>query len=1243
MPRSRRPFFLAVSVVLSVLIGAGALVLWKLGVLGGGIRDGIERSDSIIGSAEGNFFHINSGVVEAQVSDKNDALELLEEMGPSIGVSDARSTLSDPEVQSGLSNSFYRFGQTYEGIPVYGRSVVVGANEKGDVIGVTGNYRSIEGLGTTPALSSDDAVRAVGAAHEGITATCLGLCVYSLGDVTPTLVWQLDTGNSSTPTRYFVDASTGEIVAEEELYDSLASITATDINGDDVVIDVQGNEDGTVSLIDESRNVRAYFGDDKVIDWAQGFFDDELNEFRYVEEDEEGYWFEDESGQRLVARKGDWIDDDICDLFDENGNVIARNVKSTAWPRLASNREGALVPFSGEPSVFQDGRYANLVTLYSHLADVIDYYRDTLNRDGFSERGGTLHLVSDASFDDWNVSKSDKNAFTASKIYGAVIAYGRDLPVSRVVVGHEFTHAVITNILGENGGSGIESGALSEAICDLTGIAIEDYCNDGQFDNDAQWEIPQMRNIAEPHNSNGGKKHLPTSYGDENWKNGQIEAHDASTVISHAGYLMCCDDSLEGDSLTTEQLSQLVYVTLFSLPTDCNFSQFRVIMENACTAMVDQGLLDPAQRTRVSAAFDKVNVQRSVSLYGLTRDATLQVFDVNNQPYGDYVAYVGPYRENYMPSPGEEDVYTITPASSDPVSLNFPRAGKYQIVVANFEGLSEGEKPYEYWDVSVVVYDSWMFWGNKHDQIKIYTNFAEFDEENPQGEAIDSITNFDEPPVKTADDFFLEKIEELESTYGESRVSVTEASSAQGGYYYGYASGLAFAELIDFGDGVERLVVIYYGGDDQEAPKYSDYYLQVWEYDDEANGLRCVYGENGSAPLMDGTLEESLVDYSSSLTIYSTKDASVLNYGYTISFSSTQAYVGIAENGSFGLIHSIETVGDLVGTRVVRRYLVDGVEVSDEEFQDIQKSMGIVSNDVTPRWCHLIGSYTSESEAKGGMKPSNSVEQNNSEFYVYPREMVQQVEDTKKLLQDRIGGRGSAQDDADAEAVVAREITETVEVPTFYTGYDKSDGTERHTWGYLEITEGASDDVLSAINETLHDEYEDVKGGSVDKSESNTGEGDCTVYRSLLTCGRDGFLGMCVMQYRTNWGAHGWIGASGHIYDLSSGEELEPWEVTGMSKSELDNAAVEAVASYAMNNPGNIVYTSEAEAQNDVREVLSSCEYLLTNDGIVISLSPYAMGYPYQDITSKIVVWAFDDPSLVGTNVADQFNLDFWD
>lgn len=744
MSRDWRPVVLVASVVALVLICVGVSALWKLGDKVWGVD---ERLDSIIGSAEGNFFQINSGVVEAQVSDKNDALELLEETGPSIGVCDARGTLADPEVQSGLSNSFYRFGQTYEGIPVYGRSVVVGANEKGDVISVTGNYRPIEGLGTTPALSSDDAVRAVGATHEGVTATCLGLCVYSLGDVTPTLAWQVDTGDSSTPTRYFVGASTGEIVAEEELYDSLASITATDINGDDIVIDVQANNDGTVSLIDESRHIRAYFGDEKVVSWLVAFVDEEENEFLYVGENEKGFWFKDESGQRLVARKDDWIDDEICDLFDENGNVVARNVAYTLVHRPIFIGEQTLDPFSGDPSVIQDKKYVKLVTLYGYLADVTDYYRETLKRDGYNGRGGTLHLVSDASFDK-KVASSDKNALSPYGTFSAAIVYGKDLPVSRVGVGHEFTHSVIRSIttLGDGEDSGIQSEALNEAICDLTGIAIEDYCNDGQFDNDARWEIPQLRNIADPHNSEGGKKHLPSAFGDENWENAKAEQHDASTVISHAGYLMCCDDSLEGDSLTTEQLSQLVYVTLFSLPKDCNFSQFRVIMENACTAMVDQGLLDPAQRTRVSAAFDKVNVQRSVSLYGLTKDATLQVFDVNNQPYGDYVAYVGPYRENYMPSPGEEGVYTITPTSSDPVSLNFPRAGKYQISVANLEGLQEGEKPHEYWDASVAVYDSWMFWKNKSDQLKIYTNFAELDEESPQGEAIESLPEHKEAP-----------------------------------------------------------------------------------------------------------------------------------------------------------------------------------------------------------------------------------------------------------------------------------------------------------------------------------------------------------------------------------------------------------------------------------------------------------------------------------------------------------------
>ena len=254
--------------------------------------------------------------------------------------------------------------------------------------------------------------------------------------------------------------------------------------------------------------------------------------------------------------------------------------------------------------------------------------------------------------------------------------------------------------------------------------------------------------------------------------------------------------------------------------------------------------------------------------------------------------------------------------------------------------------------------------------------------------------------------------------------------------------------------------------------------------------------------------------------------------------------------------------------------------------------------------------------------------------------MVQQVYDTMEALQDGLSGEQSTQDDEEATEVAVEEVTETVEVPTFTTGYDKSDGVDQATWGYLVLTDGASDEVMSKINEALRKEYEDVKQETVSLKSFTGDSGECTSYRSLLTCNRDGLLGTYTEQYRTNWGPHGWTKASGHIFDLSTGEELEPWEVAGMSESELDDTAVEVIVSYAMDNPGLTAYASEEEARSDARGILENCEYLLTNDGIVVSLPEYSMRYSYAEGSLKIVIWAFDDPSLVGTNVMSQFTVD---
>lgn len=735
LKRRRWPLALAIVAAIVVLLGVGGLALWRMGLLGGetsgsgGTDQGGEGQGAVVvGVTDGDFVHLDAGVIEDQVTDEDDALGLIVEIGTSLGITDPEDTLADPSVQDALGNSFYRFGQVYEGIPVYGRAMIIGAGEQGDVIGVTGNYLSVEGVATTPVVSSEEAAQIACEGHDGATVSAQELCVYSLNDVDPTLAWQVDIGDGLTSTRVFVDASTGEVVTEGELSASVTSVTATGADGTDIVLAVQDNGDGTVTWIDESRNIRCYFGDNQNVTVTGAYLDEQGNEIE--PEESETLRFEDESGQSLqIITNGDYT----FDLAYEDGTLFAEGVSYTNVIEQDGER---LTPLAGAPSLLQSVEYRNLVSLYGYLVQTVDFYKINLNRNSYNGYWGPIDLVSDVHFS----QIKSKNALTYSSNNGSMICYGDELSVARVIVAHEFTHSVIYIIAGlESDGELVESGALNEAICDLMGMVVDDYANDREFDNDGTWEMPEMRNLADPDNSNGGRVHLPAAYGDENWNNGNLDIHHASTVISHAGYLMCNDDSLEGESLTTEQLGKLLYVTLFSIPADCTFSQFRVIMENACTAMIEQGLLNPAQRTRVSAAFDEVNVGRCPDLYGLTEDATLQVFDANNQPYGDYVAYVGPWKANYSPSPGDEDVYTINPTSSEPVSLEFPSWGRYEINVGNLGGLEDGEEPYEYWSASVCV----GFW-NESDELKMYTSFSELDEESTLSAIAGSLPENDE-------------------------------------------------------------------------------------------------------------------------------------------------------------------------------------------------------------------------------------------------------------------------------------------------------------------------------------------------------------------------------------------------------------------------------------------------------------------------------------------------------------------
>ena len=87
-----------------------------------------------------------------------------------------------------------------------------------------------------------------------------------------------------------------------------------------------------------------------------------------------------------------------------------------------------------------------------------------------------------------------------------------------------------------------EPGALAEAYADIFGEIIEDWADDGEFNDSCDW-VSDVRNFVDP--SKGEDISYPVSYQGEGWwdeedtssLNDYGGVHVNSTVISHAAYL----------------------------------------------------------------------------------------------------------------------------------------------------------------------------------------------------------------------------------------------------------------------------------------------------------------------------------------------------------------------------------------------------------------------------------------------------------------------------------------------------------------------------------------------------------------------------------------------------------------------------------------------------------------------------------------------------------------------------------
>ena len=456
---------------------------------------------------------------------------------------------------------------------------------------------------------------------------------------------------------------------------------------------------------------------------------------------------------------------------------------------------------------------------------------------------------------------------------------------------------------------------------------------------------------------------------------------------------------------------------------------------------------------------------------------------------------------------------------------------------------------------------------------------------------------------------YLSKVRELQLRHGE--VGVVSASVGSDVWL----SGLCYVGLVDFGDGAERLVVAYETTDLTSRHPYLDesYAVEVWSYDEKSDAAalewagRPGYTNGGYAFIAYWHPE----DGTGTCLVQESPDSSF-------------DVVGVLDDGEFGVVHELaQTFTNPVDTSTLVNS-IDGETVDGATFSRVLNQLGF---DTADRHFIMGTSMEGSSAALSMGDPSDVAG--------FTQETIDRLED---LAGDLVDAANQADDDgpgADGEpsdpvtlAYAGEEVTETVSVPA----YNNADLTPMEpldrTWGYLRFSASGEGSAVDEVNARLKAEYDEELAATLAWTYGNTNP-ECLRRRSSLDYLAGSVAGFRVFRNITLWGAHGNSVAEGHVVDLSTGEELEPWEALGIDRSALDEAAAGLLRAYALSTEGTLY--DERTIGNKPEEFVAGDHYMLTGDGITLYLGDYDF-FAFGAGHHELLVWPIGDRPA-GTDV----------
>lgn len=228
------------------------------------------------------------------------------------------------------------------------------------------------------------------------------------------------------------------------------------------------------------------------------------------------------------------------------------------------------------------------VDIHWGMQQVYDWYKTTLNRNSYDDKGGPIYNILFASSTDKFLAMIDENNAFAnddSRFNCFVMEYGvgdgktMSPVVSIDVMAHEFTHLVTACTAGLEGAVQIpnynfspESAALNESFSDIVGISVKRFVKGSKATNnwyigeEVMLQAPCIRDMS--HRIIGNESG-PIYYKGKDWQDGADE-HINCAVQNYWFYLLCEGDFEVGvDSIGIEKALQIAYrnLTQYLTPT----------------------------------------------------------------------------------------------------------------------------------------------------------------------------------------------------------------------------------------------------------------------------------------------------------------------------------------------------------------------------------------------------------------------------------------------------------------------------------------------------------------------------------------------------------------------------------------------------------------------------------------------------------------------------------------------------